>query len=69
MSSKKLSSLKQIGYISSLPKGADINHYETINIKQKGGKEVNLFRSLKDKKEYDDISNFSNSWEIFNSLL
>ena len=69
MSSKKISSLEKIGYISTLPKGADINHYETINIKKKGGKQVTFFRCLKKKKKYDGISNFNNSWEIFNSLL
>ena len=69
MPEKKISSLEKIGYIKSLPKGADINDYENVSIKEKNGKTLTLFRALEDRKEIDDIDNFSNSWNIFNSLL
>ena len=69
MPEKKISSLEKIGYIKSLPKGADINDYENISIKAKNGKTLTLFRALEDRKEFDDIGNFSNSWGVFNSYL
>ena len=69
MSEKKISSLEKIGYIKSLPKGADINDYENISIKAKNGKTLILYRVLEDREKIDDISNFSNSWEVFNSYL
>ena len=69
MPEKKISSLEKIGYIKSLPKDADINDYESINIKQKNGKILILYRTLEDRKEFDDIENFSNSWNVFNSFL
>ena len=69
MPEKKISSLEKIGYIKSLPKDADINDYESINIKQKNGKILILYRTLEDRKEFDNIENFSNSWNVFNSFL
>ena len=69
MPEKKISSLEKIGYIKSLPKGADINDYESISIKQKNGEIITLYRTLEDRKEFDDIANFSNSWNVFNSCL
>ena len=69
MPEKKMSSLEKIGYIKSLPKGADINDYENISIKEKNGKTLILYRALENRKKIDDISNFSNSWGVFNSYL
>jgi len=69
MPEKKISSLEKIGYIKSLPKGADVNDYESISITEENGKTLTLFRALEDKKEFDDIGNFSNSWNVFNSFL
>ena len=69
MSKKKMSSLEKIGYLKSLPKGADINNYESISIKANNGKKFILYRELEKKKEIDDTSNFSSSWGIFNSYL
>ena len=69
MSEKKISSLEKIGYIKLLPKGADINNYENISIKKKNGETLILYRALEDRKEIDDIGNFSNSWNVFNSFL
>ena len=69
MPKNKTYSLEKIGYIKSLPKGADINDYENISIKEKNGKTFILYRALERKKEIDDTSNFSSSWGIFNSYL
>ena len=69
MPEKKMSSLEKIGYIRSLPKGADINDYENISIKERNGETLILYRALEERKEIDDIANFSNSWEVFNSFL
>ena len=68
MPKNKISSLEKIGYIKSLPKGADINNYENISIKEKNGETFILYRLLERKKE-DDTSNFSSSWGVFNSYL
>ena len=69
MPEKKISSLEKNGYIKSLPKGADINDYENISIKEKNGETLILYRALEDREEIDDIGNFSNSWNVFNSFL
>ena len=69
MPEKKISSLEKIGYIKSLPKGADINDYENISIKEKNGQTLILYRALEDRKKIDDTSNFSSSWGVFNSYL
>jgi len=69
MSDKKTSSLEKIGYVKSLPKEADINDYESISIKNKNGDATTLYRLIEDKDNFDDTSNFSNSWDVFNALL
>ncbi len=69
MSNKKISSLEKIGYIKKLPKGANINDYESICLKQKSGKKITLYRYLNHRKEIDDVSNFSSSWDVFNRYL
>ena len=69
MSFKDLSSFKKIGYQNILPQGADINDYESITLKEKNGEKIILYRYIKEKKEIDDITNFQNSWNIFNDYL
>ena len=69
MPEKRILSLEKIGYTKSLPKGADINDYENISIKEKNGETLILYRALEDRKEIDDTSNFSSSWGVFNSYL
>ena len=69
MSENKASTLKKIGYIKRLPSDADINDYESLLIKQKDGEKITLYRLSSEKKEFDDTSNFSNSWDVFNSFL
>lgn len=69
MSEKKIKAFKEIGYVKKLPKGSDINDYESINIKINSGEKLTLYRNLSEKKEIDDTSNFGSSWDIFNSLL
>ena len=69
MSNKKISSLEKIGYVKTLPINADINDYESITIKNKSGEKIKLYRNRLDREEIDDTSNFTNSWDVFNSLL
>ena len=69
MSEKKISSLEKIGYLKTLPKDADINNYENLLITEKDGKRITLYRLSSEGTEFDDISNFSNSWDVFNSYL
>tara|TARA_B100001250_G_C19488080_1_gene651776 strand:- start:497 stop:712 length:216 start_codon:yes stop_codon:yes gene_type:complete len=69
MSDKKAPSLEKIGYIKKLPKGADINDYESLLITEKDGKKITLYRLSSAREEFDDTSNFHDSWNIFNSYL
>ena len=69
MSEKKISSLEKIGYLKTLPKDADINDYESLLITEKDGKIITLYVLVSERKEFDDTSNFTNSWDVFNSYL
>ena len=67
--SDKISSLEKIGYLKRLPKGADINDYESLVITTKKGTKITLYRLASEKIQFDDASNFNISWDIFNSYL
>ena len=69
MSEKKISSLKKIGYLKKLPTNSDINDYESLLITAKDGKKITLYRLSSKRQETDEISNFSTSWNVFNSYL
>ena len=69
MLDRNTSSFERIGYIRNLPINADINDYESISITEKNGKKVTLYRLSSEREEIDDTSNFSNSWDVFNSYL
>lgn len=68
MSKRKTSSLEKIGYIKKLPKEANINDYEKLIVHKNGNKKV-LYRLNASRKKNDEISNFKNSWDVFNSYL
>ena len=69
MSERKISSLEKIGYIKSIPEDANINDYESLLVNKKDGGKITLYRLSSKRKEFDDTSNFSNSWNVFNSYL
>tara|TARA_B100001758_G_C18316338_1_gene560724 strand:- start:93 stop:305 length:213 start_codon:yes stop_codon:yes gene_type:complete len=69
MLKKKISSFKKIGYLKQIPKNADINDYESLLITQKNGKKVTLYKPISENKIFDNITNFNNSWKIFNKNL
>ena len=69
MSDKKTSYLEKIGYIKTLPNDADINDYESLLITAKDGEKITLYRLSSEREEFDDTSNFNNSWNVFNSHL
>ena len=69
MSEKKQSSFEKVGYIKQLPTNADINNYESILVKNNEGKFTKLYRKIVEKRTFDDTTNFSESWDLFNSLL
>ncbi len=69
MSENKISSLERIGYIKTLPTNADIDDYDSLIIKGKDGKKITLYKLSSERIEFDDTSNFSNSWDVFNSYL
>ena len=69
MSEKTQSSFEKVGYIKQLPSNADISDYESILVKNNDGKSITLYRKIVDERKFDDTINFSDSWEVFNSLL
>ena len=69
MSEKKLHSLEKIGYTKNVPEGSDLDNFETISVKSKSGETITLYRNKLEKEEFDEISDFSKSWNIFNSHL
>ena len=69
MSDKKILAFKKIGYLQNIPEGSDLDNFETISIKSKSGDNITLYRNKSDKKEFDEISDFHKSWDIFNSYL
>jgi len=69
MPENKLHSLEKIGYSKSLPKEADINNFESIEVTKKSGEKIRLYRLISDTNEIDDTNNFSSSWDVFNSYL
>ena len=69
MAEKKQSSFEKVGYIKQLPTNADINDYESILVKNNDGKSTTLYRKIVEEIKFDDTANFSESWDVFNSLL
>ena len=69
MSEKKLHSLEKIGYTKDVPEVSDLDNFDTISVKSKSGETITLYRNKLEKEEFDEISNFSKSWDIFNSHL
>ena len=69
MQKKDKTSLESIGYIKEIPKNADINDYEKINVKDKNGITKILYKRIEELQEFDKITDFNNSWRIFNDHL
>ena len=69
MSENKQSSFEKVGYIKQLPTNADISDYESILVKNNEGKFTTLYRKIVEERKFDDTTNFSESWDVFNSLL
>ena len=69
MAEKKQSSFEKVGYIKQLPTNADISDYESILVKNNDGNSTILYRKIVEKIKFDDTTNFSESWDVFNSLL
>ena len=69
MSENKQSSFEKVGYIKQLPTNADISDYESILVKNNEGNSTTLYRKIVKERKFDDTTNFSESWDVFNSLL
>ena len=69
MSEKKQSSFEKVGYIKQLPANAERSDYESILVKNNNGKYTTLYRKIVEERKFDDTANFSDSWDVFNSLL
>ena len=60
-------SFKKIGYTDVKPD--DYHNYESIDIKNKSGEKIKLYRSIDQKGRIDDTTNFISSWETYNNYL
>ena len=69
MSEKKILSFEKIGYTKDVPESSDVDNFETISVKIKSGETITLYRNKLEKEDFDEISDFSKSWNIFNSHL
>ena len=69
MSEKKILSFEKIGYTKNVPKGSNLDNFETLSVTIKSGEKITLYRNKLEKKEFDETSDFNRSWEIFNSHL
>ena len=69
MTEKKQSSFEKVGYIKQLPTNAEISDYESILVKKNNGKFTTLYRKIVEERKFDETVNFSESWDVFNSLL
>ncbi|MFQ3333255.1 MAG: hypothetical protein ACI8ZH_001153 [Flavobacteriales bacterium] len=69
MAEKKQSSFEKVGYTKQLPTNANISDYESILVKNNEGKSTTLYRKIDEERKFDDTANFSESWDVFNSLL
>ena len=69
MAEKKQSSFEKVGYMKQLPTNTDKSNYESILVKNNEGKFTTLYRKIVEERKYDDTTNFSESWDVFNSLL
>ncbi|HJM16501.1 MAG TPA: hypothetical protein QF851_03510 [Flavobacteriales bacterium] len=69
MSENKLHSLEKIGYTKDVPEASDLDNFETISVKSKSGKSITLYRNKSEKEEFDEISDFNRSWDLYNSYL
>ena len=69
MSEKKILSFEKIGYTKDIPESSDVDNFETISVKIKSGETITLYRNKLEKEDFDEISDFSKSWNIFNSHL
>tara|TARA_B110000003_G_scaffold269985_1_gene301755 strand:- start:1315 stop:1527 length:213 start_codon:yes stop_codon:yes gene_type:complete len=69
MSEKKILSFEKIGYTKNVPKGSNLDNFETLSVTIKSGEKITLYRNKLEKEEFDEISDFSKSWNIFNSHL
>lgn len=62
-------SFKKIGYTDVKPDDYDYHSYESIDIKNKSGEKIKLYRSIDQKDRIDDTTNFSSSWKTYNNYL
>ena len=46
-----------------------LSDYESISVKNKDGKSTTLYRQIVEERKFDDTTNFSSSWDVFNALL
>ncbi len=49
MSEKKIREFEEIGYVKTLPKGSDINDYESIKIKMNNAGKLTIYINLFEK--------------------
>ena len=63
------SRLEKIGFVSQLPKKANIDDYEVITIKGKSGEKLKMYREKKEQIDKDGLEDFTHSWTTFQQNL
>ena len=63
------SRLEKIGFVSQLPKKANIDDYEVITINGKSGEKLKMYREKKEQIDIDDLEDFTHSWTTFQQNL
>ena len=63
------SRLEKIGFVSQLPKKANIDDYEVITINGKSGEKLKMYREKKEQIDKDGLEDFTHSWTTFQQNL
>ena len=63
------SRLEKIGFVSQLPKKANIDDYEVITINGKSGEKLKMYREKKEQIDIDGLEDFTHSWITFQQNL
>ena len=60
---------EKIGFVSQLPKKANIDDYEVITINGKSGEKLKMYREKKEQIDIDGLEDFTHSWTTFQQNL
>lgn len=67
--SSTTSLLEKKGFLSQLPRKANIDDFEEIIINRKSGEKLKMYRKKKEQIDKEDLENFTSSWTTFQQNL